>query len=154
MSKDAAPRIEPAAELPQSRRAFLEEYSRLVRQFAIDPGNPGSYACTDCERCTSCMFCERCEACYGCTHCRQCTLCNHCSHCVECKSCNACAYCVQSEDCSGSNYVVLSRNLSDCNYCLGCVGLTKKDFHILNRPYSRTEYFKALEQLKGELGLR
>ena len=154
MVKDAAARIEaPAPELPQSKRAFLEEYGRLLRQYSSDSGNPGSYACTDCERCTSCMFCQRCEACYGCTHCIQCELCNHCTHCRECKYCNGCAYCVQSEACAGSNYALLCRNLSDCNYCLGCVGLSKKDFHILNQPYSRTEYFKALEKLKKDLGL-
>ena len=41
-----------------------------------------------------------------------------------------------------SAYLVLSRNLSDCNYCFGCVGLSKKDFHILNVAFPRKEYFE------------
>jgi hypothetical protein len=49
---------------------------------------------------------------------------------------------------------VLSRNLSECNYCFGCVGLAKKDFHILNVGFSRTEYFEISARLRKELGLR
>ena len=64
--------------------------------------------------------------------CVGCQLCNNSSHCVDSKSLHACAYCVQSENCTNSAYVTLSRNLSDCTYCFGCVGLTKKDFYILN----------------------
>ena len=49
--------------------------------------------------------------------------------------------------------VVLSRNLQDCNYCFGCVGLSKKDFHILNVPFPRTEYFKQVKRLREALGV-
>jgi len=64
-----------------------------------------------------------------------------------------CAYCVQSEGCSNSAYVILSRNLSECNYCFGCVGLNKKDFHILNQGFSREAYFRLSAQLRKELNL-
>ncbi|AKF85427.1 hypothetical protein MFUL124B02_12280 [Myxococcus fulvus 124B02] len=47
----------------------------------------------------------------------------------------------------------MCRNLQDCNYCFGCVGLAKKDFHILNVPFPRTEYFKVVGKLRKELGL-
>jgi hypothetical protein len=33
------------------------------------------------------------------------------------------------------------------------VGLAKKDFHILNVKYTRSEYFRIVEALKAELGL-
>jgi hypothetical protein len=135
------------------KREFLEQFQKLAKSYAADPGNPGSYACEGCQRCANCMFCKDCDSCFQCTHCTRCELCNNCSHCVECKSCHACAYCVQSENCTGSAYLVLSRNLQDCNYCFGCVGLTKKDFHILNVPFPRTEYFKVVGRLKKELGL-
>jgi hypothetical protein len=116
------------------KREFQELLSQLARDFTSDPGNPGSYACEGCSRCANCMFCRGCESCYHCTHCVRSELCNNCTHCVESKSC-------------------LSQNLSDCNYCLGCVGLSKKDFYILNVAFSRTEYFKAFNRLKKELGL-
>lgn len=136
-----------------SKRGFLELLQGLTKEFASDPGNPGSYACTGCERCTNCMFCTNCDSCYACTHCTGCELCNNCSHCVDSKSLHSCAYSVQSENCTSSAYVVLSRNLADCNYCFGCVGLSRKDFHILNVPFERTEYFKVVGRLKKELGI-
>jgi hypothetical protein len=135
------------------RREFMEEYTKLARGFADDPGNPGSYGCTDCERCNNCMFCTGCDSCYQCTHCKGCELCTNCSHCVQCKSCSNCAYCVQSENCTQSAYLTLCKSLSDCNYCFGCVGLAKKDFHVLNVPFSRTEFFKVVARLKKELGI-
>jgi hypothetical protein len=136
------------------KRRFLDELSHLTQSFASDEGNPGSYACTGCVRCANCMFCEECEACYASTHCIRCELCNNCSHCVDSKSLHGCAYCVQSENCTASAYVVYSRNLSDCTYCFGCVGLSKKDFHILNVPFARQEYFELVARLKKELGLK
>ena len=63
------------------------------------------------------------------------------------------AYCVQSENCTHRAYLVLCRNLSDCNYCFGCVGLSKKDFHILNVAFPRKEYFEITARLRKELGL-
>lgn len=136
------------------RRHFLEELNRLTQSFTADPGNPGSYACKECVRCANCMFCEGCEACYASTHCIRCELCNNCTHCVDSKSLHGCAYCVQSENCTSSAYVVFSRNLSDCTYCFGCVGLSKKDFHILNVGFPRQVYFELTARLKKELGLK
>jgi hypothetical protein len=34
------------------------------------------------------------------------------------------------------------------------VGLVGKEFHILNEPYSRKEYFDGVAKLKKELGIR
>jgi hypothetical protein len=52
-----------------------------------------------------------------------------------------------------SSYLVRSVALSDCTYCFGCVGLSHKDFHVLNEPYGRTEYFDVTRRLAEELGL-
>jgi hypothetical protein len=135
------------------RKDFLERLAGLVRAAGTDAANPGSYGCTDCERCADCMFCKSCDACHQCTHCTRCELCNNCSHCVDCKNCHACAYCLRSENCSASAYLVMSRNLADCTYCFGCVGLSRKDFHILNVSFGRTEYFEITKRLRAELDL-
>jgi hypothetical protein len=42
----------------------------------------------------------------------------------------------------------MCKDMSECNYCFGCVGLSRKDFHILNVKYSRSDYFKLVNQLK------
>jgi uncharacterized metal-binding protein len=72
---------------------------------------------------------------------------------VDCVGCHDCAYCVRTENGTRSNYLVLSRNCSECSYCFGCVGLSKKDFHILNVKHSRSEYFRIVKSLQAELGL-
>ena len=61
---------------------------------------------------------------------------------------------MQSEHCANSAYVYFSRNLSDCTYCFGCVGITKKDFCILNQQFSRQDYFELTNRLKRELGVK
>jgi hypothetical protein len=60
---------------------------------------------------------------------------------------------VDSEGCSSSSYVVRCVGLVGCTYCFGCVGLSNKDFHILNQPYSRKEYFALTSRLTKELRL-
>ena len=52
------------------------------------------------------------------------------------------------EACTGSAYLIQCSSCIDCTYCYGCVGLTKKEFHILNVAYSRTEYFALLKTLR------
>ena len=92
--------------------------------------------------------------CYQSTHCVACDGCSNCSHCVESKGCQSSAYLLQSENCTHSAYLVMSRNLSDCNYCFGCVGLSNKDFHILNVAFPRKEYFEITARLRKESGCR
>jgi hypothetical protein len=133
------------------KRGFLEQLARLTQGKAAEPDNVGSYECKSCVRCTTCMFCNECNTCYACTHCTRCELCNNCSHCSDSKSLQNCAYCVSSENCSHSAYLSFCKNLSDCTYCFGCVGLSKKDFHILNQPFSRQDYFELTKKLKTEI---
>jgi hypothetical protein len=47
-----------------------------------------------------------------------------------------------------SAYLVKCVGLSGCTYCFGCVGLSKKDFHILNEPYDRTAWFAKVAELR------
>jgi len=148
-----AERPAPPAVPALSRRAFEQEYQRLLRAFAQEEENPGSISCTGCRQCVSCMFCKDCEECYRCTHCHGCQASSSLTHCVDCAGCHDCAYCVRSENCTRSSYLVLCRSCSECTYCFGCVGLAKKDFHILNVKYTKTEYFRIVKALEKELGL-
>ena len=74
-----------------------------------------------------------------CTHCRDGRQLNGCSHCSHCLRCTRSAYLQYSLDCA------------DCTYCFGCVGLSGAEFHILNEPHDRTDYFKRTAQLRAEL---
>ena len=48
---------------------------------------------------------------------------------------------------------MLSQDCSSCTYCFGCVGLVRKEFHILNEPYDRKTYFKLVKALMAELAV-
>jgi hypothetical protein len=135
------------------RRQFETEYARLLRAFGDGQENLGSFSCQGCRSCAGCMFCVDCEACHRCTHCTGCRDCAHLTHCQDCTGCYDSAYCVRCESCTGSSYLVLCRSCADCTYCIGCVGLVRKDFHILNVQYSRTEYFRIVKSLREEMGL-
>ena len=60
---------------------------------------------------------------------------------------------VACDRCAQSSYLVKSVDCTGCTYCFGCVGLNKKDFHILNKPYDRSTYFAITSRLVRELGL-
>ena len=65
----------------------------------------------------------------------------------------ACHHCIECESCTRSSYLVRSVAVSDSTYCFGCVGLSGKDFHILNEPYDRTTYFEITRRLSRELSV-
>jgi hypothetical protein len=143
---------ESAAEPVMARRQFESEHQRLLRQFGESGENPGSFSCQGCSSCASCMFCVDCEGCYRCTHSTRCRDSSHLTHCEDCENCHASAYCVRSRNCTGSSYLVLCVSCSESTYCFGCVGLQKKDFHVLNVKYTRNEYFRIVKALRRELG--
>ena len=58
---------------------------------------------------------------------------------------------MDSERCLSSAYLVRSSGCTGCNYCFGCVGLSRRDFHILNEPYDRATYFELTSRLAREL---
>src|SRR3954471_25029772 len=131
-----------------TKAEFAAGLERLRRSH-VATENPGSYRSEGCERCMSCTFCQECRDCYHCTHCRECVSTTGSSHCLRCTGCHDCSHCEDSEACSGSAYLVACRSCADCTYCYGCVGLTKKEFHILNVGYGKTEYFARLKQLRA-----
>lgn len=95
-----------------------------------------------------------------------------CTDCVRCRfglEASDCSYCsgfaweTRSYMCTGGaggadNKFVMGHNngvgleysamCDDCQYCFGCVGLNKKEYHIFNKPYSKEEYWKRVDELK------
>ena len=53
----------------------------------------------------------------------------------------------------GSAYLVRSVDCTGCTYGFGCVGLSRKDFCILNVQCDRATYFEVASRLARELGL-
>jgi hypothetical protein len=83
-----------------------------------------------------CHYCVDAERLIQCTHCRSSVDLFGCNHCEGC------------ERCVQSSYLVRSYDMNGCQYCFGCVGLVGKEFHVLNQPYSRSDYFALVGALK------
>jgi hypothetical protein len=109
--------------------------------------NIGCIACERCERSGECTFCIGSKGLIRCHYCVDCDDCVESSHCRGCRGCLACQHCLDSERCIGSAYLVRSTGCSGCTYCFGCVGLSRRDFCILNEPYDRTTYFELTSRL-------
>ena len=140
-------------DIPLTRRDFEQALSGLQKEHRGQAKNPGSHGCEDCTRCYHCMFTTGSEDCFFCTYCSDCTGCSRCTQCRGCENCHASSYCVQCRNCSDSSYLILSEDCAECVFCFGCVGLVKKEFHILNKPFTRQEYFELVGELKATLGI-
>ena len=140
-------------EIPLDKSSFESELRDLQNRLGKTEANPGSYKCSGCKRCYGCMFTTDSVDCFGCTHCSDCERCSGCTHCRRCEGCHDSSYCVDSSNCSNSSYLVKSQNCSDCVFCFGCVGLVGEEFCILNKKFSRKEYFEKLEELERAFGL-
>ena len=143
-----------AEDIPLEKSAFERALRELKKEIKSSSDNPGSYKCDGSVRCYGCMFTTDSQDCFSCTYCDGCEQCSECTHCARCTGCHQCSYCADSINCSESSYVVLSEDCSECIFCFGCVGLVNKEFHILNEPFSRDEYFKRLEVLEKEFNLK
>jgi hypothetical protein len=130
-----------------NRSEFDSELGRLMREFGGAEQNPGSFRSERCTGSMHCMFCKSCRNCYRCTHCEQCEATTRSGHCLRCTGCHDCSHCEDSVACTDSAYLLRCSSCVGCTYCLGCVGLSGKEFHILNRPYTRSEYFALAKQI-------
>ena len=92
----------------------------------IDGGVSGFTDCVDCS-----FFMDS-ELCYESVSVTGYNL-NFCYICWECTNLEFCELCFGCQD------------------CFGCVGLKSKKFHILNQPYSESEYHKKVGELKEQL---
>lgn len=53
-----------------------------------------------------------------------------------------------------STFVEYCAEVRNCNYCFGCVSLRNKQFHIFNKPYTETEYWRRVDEIKTGMLLR
>ena len=133
-----------------SAREFERRFQALLRAGA-PADNTGSVACERCKACSDCTFCKDSQQLVRCHFCVHCVTCSDSLHCSRSRGLIGCAHCTACRDCSHSSYLVRCVALSGCQYCFGCVGLSGKDFHVLNEPYDRKAYFALTERLRREL---
>jgi hypothetical protein len=118
-----------------------------------DTGAIGCVSSTNLVASVRCMFCSDCTRSYHLTHCTKCEDSSYLTQCTGCKECFDCAYCIDCDHSTKCNYAILCSRCNECDYCFACVGLAGKEFHILNKPYSRSEYFRITAELRSQLGI-
>lgn len=65
---------------------------------------------------------------------------------IQCKNVYNSKYCVSCVDCSNCEYCY---DLQWCSNCYGCYNLRNKQYCILNKQYTKEEYYKELEKIKN-----
>ncbi len=71
--------------------------------------------------------------------------------CYQISSCHIMSNAVCCYFCVNSHNVEYSENLIDCQDCFGCISLKRKQYYILNQPYSKEEYFEKVAAIKAQL---
>ena len=76
---------------------------------------------------------------------------------INCENCELCYYCINtnksyktffSRNCTSCIEVWFSQDCIGCTSCFGCTGLRNKSYYIFNKPYTKEEYKKKLEEMK------
>jgi len=83
-------------------------------------------------------------------HLYDCFACSNSKYCYECTESDdlyKCQYVSRSSNCSESMYL---ENCMNCSYCYGCINLENKKYYILNKEYSREEYFQKIQEVSPE----
>ncbi len=104
-----------------------------------------SYMCVsgmESEKCCHCFFSNYSYNCFDCANI------HYCQYCYECIDSDKLYECMFTQDSENSKNLIFCKNCNSCEHCLFCVGLVQKKYHINNKPYSKEEYFNALEKYK------
>lgn len=145
-----APMHEP---LDPTRPISKTEFDKRYRELAQSRDVTTNQSCVSCVQCTGCVECQFCSDSQSLT---RCTFNKHCKSNVDCSHCErttfsiGCTHAYECDNCSDSQYIERSIDLKGCSYCFGCVALRSKEFHILNQPYKRDEYFLIVRSLGGK----
>ena len=68
--------------------------------------------------------------------------------CYKCIFCDKCYNSVNLERCSTSDNCYFCFDLKGCSDCVFCHNLRNKQYHIFNKPYSKEDYEKYINDLK------
>ncbi len=136
---------------------FMNQFKKLNLRVYNSENCSGDliYDSKNCSNCFTLASSEKCDDCF---------------ECARIFDCNNCDFTYDSEGkltfCSDvalgydSCFVIKSTNfyncyysfmLYNCNNCFGCIGLRNKEYCILNKQYSKDEYFIKLEQILNDM---
>lgn len=134
---------------------LLAQFRGLLTAYrgARDPARAGegNLRCEQCVDCNRCRFCVRCARCDDCGNCEQCEDCVRCTRTKAARRCVGCNDVELSDSCEDSQYLLLCLACVRCEQCFACVGLQGESYCVLNKRYSRKDYFQVTQALKKRL---
>lgn len=104
-----------------------------------------SFDVSECQDCGYLLECKNVTDSWDITILENSELCYNISSSRGLHNCNCCYFCLNSSD------LEYCENLIECNNCFGCIGLRRKQYHILNEPYEPDGYFRKVEEIKSAL---
>lgn len=134
-----------------TRDEFVSALAQLSNAHRDSSHNQRCVECVRCVHCFDSTFCQRSKGLLRCHYCVDVQNAVECTHCRSCEDMMGCTHCQGCSRCLQSAYLEHCLDCSSCQYCFGCVGLHGCDFHILNKAYSRSDYFKITKKLKQAL---
>lgn len=135
-------------ELLAQFRGLLTAYRVAYDPTRVGEGNLRCEQCLDCNRCRFCVRCERCDDCGNCELCEDCVRCTRTRAARRCVGCNEVEL---SDSCEDSQYLLLCLACVRCEQCFACVGLEGESYCVLNKRYSRKDYFQLTQALRRRL---
>jgi hypothetical protein len=88
-----------------------------------------------------CLYCTSCEFSRDCVDCRWVLNSELMYECTDCSKCYSCLHGQRLRHCTDTHW---SSDCIGCTNCFACVGLRKKEFHILNKPCCKKEWNELL----------
>ena len=147
---------------PQGLQKAVETYIKEVR-YKFPMKDNYQVNCENCEGSTH-------ENSKNLRHCFNCTKCEDCAYgmqmdetydsmdtdfmgydrsekCYQAIGCSGIYNCIGCDSCWHDHDLMYCQLCFSSNNCFGCISLNKKEYHILNKPYSKKEYEKIVPQL-------
>lgn len=141
--------------MPLTLEELLAQFRGLLTAYRVarDPVHvgEGNLRCEQCLDCNRCRFCVRCVRCDDCGNCEQCEDCVRCTRTKAARRCVGCNDVELSDSCEDSQYLLLCLACVRCEQCFACVGLQGESYCVLNKRYSRKDYFQVTQALKKKL---
>lgn len=142
-----------------SKRSFFEQFAELQKEVP-HPHQLGTknvncqwsddvWSCKECYLCRSLFECEYVSYGYRIIHCKNSIDLTYCFDtelsydCLYCFKCYKVRHSYDARDCIESMFLFDCRNVSNCFMSWN---LRNKQYHILNKPYTKEEYFKKLKE--------
>jgi hypothetical protein len=107
-----------------------------------------AFQCFDAYDLEDCSYCIETNSLKDCSDMTVCFKTENSYQCLHCPGDYNCNFCIHCDYCSDSEFCAYSMNLKDC---FGCVYLKDKQYHILNKSYSKEDYERITTEIKTDL---